>query len=269
MSRSESVHGPENPSAWARPVMHPPDVTSAWTAEIEWGRSDGEAGFSVRARREAGDSPVVLAESPPLDWPPTGQESVAAVTSAVRMLEASLLAAGWHPMGSGGSWYAKRFEWRIAEDQTTADADRRRLKLVPPAADESPSDAEPAARPAGPFARTPPWPDGARALWRCEIDWHAGWSESRFEAVTYRPQGRRGRSIGGSSPAKWLLMRQPDAGEPEMQAAVQRLAASLVVAGWSPAGIGLSWYSRRFVWRREGTPPDHVEPVASHQDPGC
>ena len=250
--------------------MRPPDVTCGWTAEIDWGRRDGQAGFSVRARQAADEPPVVIAESPPLDWPPSGPESVAAVTSAVRMLEASLLAAGWQQMNRGGSWYAKRFEWCVDEDQTGAgaDPDPRRLRLVPPAPAERQPDTE-SARPAGTFARTPPWPDGASALWRCEIDWHAGWSESRFEAVMYRPKGRRGRAIGGSSPAKWLLMRQPDAEAPEMRSAVQRLAASLVTTGWSPAGMGLSWYSQRFVWRREGTPPDDVQPVAPRQSTEC
>jgi len=83
----------------------------------------------------------------------------------------------------------------------------------------------------------------------------------------YPPGGRRGRGIGASSPAKWLLMRQPDRA-PEMLAAVERLAKSLLAAGWSPAGLGLNWYSRRFIWEREGAPPERAEPVAPKPDGG-
>jgi hypothetical protein len=269
MSRSEPVDGGAVPRVRARSPMRPPDPACEWTAEIAWGRRDGEPGFSVCARRAGAAATVALAESPPLDWPPSGPDSVAALTSAVRMLEASLLAAGWRSAGSGGSWYAKQFEWRAAGD--ARETDPPRLRLVTPAPPEVPPEPLPDAElapPGGPFARTPPWPEGSRELWRCEIDWRAGWSESRFEAVMYRPRGRRGRAIGGSSPAKWLLMRQPDADAPEMRVAVQRLAGSLVAAGWSPAGTGLGWYSQRFVWRREGTPPDHVQPVVPGQDAG-
>jgi hypothetical protein len=239
--------------------MRPPDPAGAWTAEIEWGRADGQAGFRASAWQGASADPVLLAESPPLDWPPSGPDSVAALTSAVRMLEASLLAAGWRPLDPGRAWYAKRLAWEPAPDEPAAHEDAPRLRLVPPAPEPVPETA--AARPAGPLARTPPWPEDARELWRCEITWNAGWSESRFEAVVYRPKGRRGRAIGASSPARWLLMRQPDEAAPETRQAMKHLVAALVAAGWSPAGFGLSWYSRRFLWRRDGSPPDAVQPV--------
>jgi len=246
--------------------MRRPYQARAWTAEIEWGRSDGRPGFRACARHELDASPVVLAESPALDWPPSGPDSVAALTSAVRTLEASLLEAGWRPLGLGGAWYAKRFAW---EAEAAPDAEPRSLWAVPSAPEQS--DGPQPSRSAGPFARTPPWPEGARELWRCEIAWDAGWSESSFEAVVYRPNGRRGRAIGASSPAKHLLMGQPDGSEPEIQQAIEHLAGALVAAGWSPAGRGLNWYSQRFVWRRAGAPPDSVRPAApgGTWQPGC
>jgi hypothetical protein len=240
--------------------MRPPDPSHAWTAEIEWGRHDGQPGFRACARQGVGAAPVNLAESPPLDWPPSRPDSVEALTSSVRMLVASLLAAGWQPLGhGGGAWYAERFAWTPElAGEPAAEAGPPPLRLVPPAGEPRP---EPPPRPSGPFARTPAWPHGARELWRCEIAWNAGWAGSSFEAVVYRPNGRRGRAIGASSAPRWLLMRQPDGGSPEIWQAMQHLSAALVAAGWSPAGLGLNWYSQRFVWQREGAPPDHVQPV--------
>jgi hypothetical protein len=241
--------------------MRPPDPSHAWTAEIEWGRLDGQAGFRACARQGLGAAPVILAESPPLDWPPSGPDSVEALTRAVRTLNESLLAAGWQPLRDGGGpWYAKRFAWQPeSAGEPAVEAAPPPLRLVPPAGAPLP---EQQSRSPGPFARTPAWPEGARELWRCEIAWNAGWADSSFEAVVYRPKGRRGRAIGASSAPRWLLMRQPDGASPEIRLAVQHLAAALVAAGWSPAGLGLSWYSQRFLWRRDGAPPEHVRPAA-------
>jgi hypothetical protein len=259
--RSERVpDGSQVPGARAPSPVRPPEPANAWIAEIEWGRLDGQAGFRASARESAGAAPVTLAESPPLEWPPSGPGSVEALTSAVLMLEASMLAAGWRPVGGGDSWYAKRFAWEPEPaDEPPGDEAAPRLRLVP-ASPERPPDPAPV-RPGGPFARTPPWPEGARDLWRCEIAWCAGWAQSSFEAVVYRPKGRRGRAIGASSAPRWLLMRQPDEASVEARLAVQRLSAALVATGWSPVEPGLTWYAQRFLWRRDGEPPAHVQPV--------
>jgi hypothetical protein len=264
MARSDKAPDREDPLG---PGVRPPDAARAWTAEIEWGRRDGRAGFMVRAREGAGVEPTVLAESPALEWPPPGPDAVEALSRAARTLEVALIATGWRPVERGRAWYAKRFEW-VPEDTTPEiDAPATRLRLVQEAA-ATPDLAQPAAptgpaRAPGPFARTPAWPEEAHDLWRCEIAWDAGWSESRFEAVMYRPKGRRGRAVGASSQVRWLLMRQPDPEAPEIRSAMERLAAALVTAGWTPAGVGLSWYSLRFLWRREGPPPDRIDPVVA------
>jgi hypothetical protein len=128
--------------------------------------------------------------------------------------------------------------------------------------------------PSGRFARAVPWPDGTDELWRCEIEWDAGYLSSRFGAVAYPPRGKRGRTVGTSARFRWLLMAEPDplpdattptprarAQAQEVQEAVRRMVAALEAAGWERAGRGAHWYAERFCWRREGSPPARIEPA--------
>jgi hypothetical protein len=232
--------------SWKRPTAPdflpalPPDPQRSWTSEIEWRQTDRGARFSVVCRSpEAGDAAVTIAESQPLVWPPTGPASIQALTVAAARLEGSLVATGWTPLPPGGAWYAKRFAWQSAP--------------IPP---EPASDDAVGQEALGQFAPHPAWPEPAEGLWRCEISWDAGWAESRFQAVAYRPHGRRGRPIAASSPLRWLLMGPPDPAQAEHRDAVHGLASKLEAAGWEPVGRGLSWYSRRFSWTRDGAPSD-------------
>jgi hypothetical protein len=89
----------------------PSDRHRAWTAEIEWRHTKTESRFCVIARATQGVGETAVAQSSPLEWPPTCAQSVEAMTDAVATLEASLEAAGWKPLPPGRAWYAKRFAW--------------------------------------------------------------------------------------------------------------------------------------------------------------
>jgi hypothetical protein len=208
----------------------PPDPETRCVAEIEWRETDGEPRFAVSCQALGAADRMTVIESPALEWPPTGPASVQALIQSVDELATSLAIAGWKPLPPGGAWYAKRFTW------------------------------EPAPAERGLFARTPAWPQQTHELWRCELDWDAGWVDSRFRAVVRRPGSKRGHAIGASAAIKWMLMSQPDRRAPEHREAVHSLATSLVVAGWEPVGHGANWYSQRFVWRRDEAPRDHLEP---------
>jgi hypothetical protein len=249
-----------------RAAALPPDPARGWIAEIEWEHSAGESAFRIVARDEEGGEPVALAKSPPLEWPPAGPESVQAMTQAAEGLEAWLVAAGWKALQQGDTWYAKRLAWEPAQD-TDEPSD-------PPAEAEPPhpsdGDQAPAERPAGSgrFVSRQGWPKGTESLWRCEIRWAAGYASSRFEAIVYRPGAKRGRSSGRSAPFRWTLMNEPDPQGPEYRARLQSLAAALEAAGWERLGKGAHWYSERFLWRKDGTPPRPVQPLPAEAGRG-
>jgi hypothetical protein len=69
--------------------------------------------------------------------------------------------------------------------------------------------------------------------------------------------------IGASSAFKSPQNGEPDPQSPEYRAELRGLTAALEAAGWERAGQGADWFSERFVWRREGTPSDRVEPVTT------
>ena len=95
-----------------RPPAAPPDPRRAWSAEVTWAFSGSEPRFAAVARSEQHEDPSVIAESPPLQWPPAGPAAVQALTEAVAELERALLAAGWTALEPGSAWYARRFGWK-------------------------------------------------------------------------------------------------------------------------------------------------------------
>jgi hypothetical protein len=96
----------------------------------------------------------------------------------------------------------------------------------------------------GRFKRRAAWPESTQRLWRCEVDLDARSGDTRFRAVVSRPGDRHRRTIGTS---------------PELR----DLAAALLAVGWESAGAGADWYSERFVWRGEGSPPDRLAPLST------
>jgi hypothetical protein len=95
------------------------------------------------------------------------------------------------------------------------------------------------------------WPDGSTREWRCEIDWRSG----RFQAQANAPGSRR-KLLVAASPELELIENDPaDIPRPELASAVRDLATSLEAQGWTPVAPGGRWYSRRFVWTHDGSPP--------------
>jgi hypothetical protein len=92
-------------------ALAPPDPHRAWTAAIEWHEAEGEGSFRVLVRRFPADPGSVIAESPPVAWPPAGPAAVQALTAAAARLEVALLASGWRALARGDEWYSKRFAW--------------------------------------------------------------------------------------------------------------------------------------------------------------
>jgi hypothetical protein len=97
----------------------PPEPQRKWIATIGWRHTDAESRFCVFARAAEGGSAAVVAESDPLQWPPTGPTAVRALSGAVAKLEASLAAAGWKALPAEREWYAKRFAWEPAVEGQT------------------------------------------------------------------------------------------------------------------------------------------------------
>jgi hypothetical protein len=214
-------------------VLQPPDPRLAWAAEIAW--SSGATGSLFQAvARHAGGRPLVLAESAPVQWPPAGPQSIRAMPDAVAALDARLLDAGWRPLPPGSAWYAKRFAW-------------------------DPAAAKPAGDPAPPLiVLQRDWPDDAEQLWRCEIEWAAGYARSRFRAVVHPPDRRRAQVIGTSAAFTWTMKEPPDPRSQAQVGEVRRLTRALKAAGWETVGRGARWYSTRCVWRGEEPPPQRL-----------
>jgi hypothetical protein len=97
------------PRRWAL-TGAPPDPAREWTAEIAWRNADGRSRFVVGAR-PGDEAEVAILTSDAIEWPPRGDEGVAALEGVVRGLEAQLLDAGWTALEPGKAWYAKRFAW--------------------------------------------------------------------------------------------------------------------------------------------------------------
>jgi hypothetical protein len=219
--------------------MRPPDPARSWTAEVEWRQEGGRARFAVIARSGDDDEGRLVASSAPLAWPPPDSRAVQRLSEAADRLEAALLGAGWTPLPPGSAWYAKRFAWAPAAQPVTA------LPQATP---------EPGGRR---FERQVEWPP--EDAWRCEIRWHAGYVNSRFEAQAHAPGRRRGATVCSSAVFRWLLMADPGHESAEFVNEVRRIAERLTDAGWERAGRGKHWWELRFVWTRDGAPPEHLE----------
>jgi hypothetical protein len=92
----------------ARPAARP------WTCEIAWQHGEPRARFQAVMVSPDGRSRRVVAESMAVPWPPPDGHTppTRELEAALGSLVASLVAAGWEPIPSGGSWSQRRFVWR-------------------------------------------------------------------------------------------------------------------------------------------------------------
>jgi hypothetical protein len=108
--------------AWRRVPGHRVAASSGAHAEAVWTCVIGWRAGRVRSRFRAfvaapdGRRRRVVAQSRTVHWPPRSSESLATadLVSALESLVAALVAAGWEPVESAGSWSARRFIWRHA-----------------------------------------------------------------------------------------------------------------------------------------------------------
>jgi hypothetical protein len=89
------------------------DPSAAWTCAIGWRPGRLRSRFRAMMAAPDGRGQWVVAQSKRLRWPPTRGETMATaeLVSALESLVAALVAAGWEPVESGGSWSARRFVW--------------------------------------------------------------------------------------------------------------------------------------------------------------
>jgi hypothetical protein len=214
------------------PALHPPDPRAEWAAEIAWTSGATSSLFQVIARHAAGQ-PLILAESAPVEWPPSRPQSIRGMSDAAEALNSRLLEAGWRPLPPGSAWYAKRFAWD-------------------PPAQPAPGSGPPL------IALQRDWPEETEQLWRCEIEWAAGYARSRFRAVSYPPGKQRGHVVGTSAAFTWTMKEPPDPRSPAQVGEVRKLTRALRAAAWEPVGRGPRWYSARCVWRGDEPPPPRL-----------
>ena len=92
-------------------MLAPEAVNATWTCELTWSAGLRGAAFHATATA-AGETPVDLAQSPKLSWPPfLPPTPEAELVGAARTLAQALVKAGWTPTTKGSVWYAQRFAW--------------------------------------------------------------------------------------------------------------------------------------------------------------
>lgn len=90
------------------------DANAVWTCAIGWRPGRMRSRFRAMMAPPDGEGWQIVAESQNLRWPPRSGETLptAELVSALESLVAALVAAGWEPVESAGSWSARRFVWR-------------------------------------------------------------------------------------------------------------------------------------------------------------
>ena len=214
----------------------PPDPGAAWAAEIGWRTTGDTARFVAAARCAIDGQTAVVGTSGALAWPPAGPEGIAAMTAAAEQLEAELLGAGWEPAAA---------RLRLVRAPLRLGAGRRH--------GADPADAGAAA--SAVHARDGVAARGRRALARRDrlglrlLAAHASRCSPTPPAVR-SPAGSGGRTT-------WPACRRSTPTPPTSATAAPSAASPSrcrTPAG-SSAGLGQRWYSARFLWRGEGTPP--------------
>jgi hypothetical protein len=89
------------------------DPHAVWTCAIGWRAGRLRSRFQAMMAAPDGRRRWVVAQSKRLQWPPRRGDTLATaeLVSALEALVAALVAAGWKPIESAGSWSARRFVW--------------------------------------------------------------------------------------------------------------------------------------------------------------
>jgi hypothetical protein len=89
------------------------DPHAVWTCAIGWRAGRLRSRFRAMMAPPDGRRRRVVAQSKRLQWPPRRGDTLATaeLVSALESLVAALVAAGWEPIESAGSWSARRFVW--------------------------------------------------------------------------------------------------------------------------------------------------------------
>jgi hypothetical protein len=89
------------------------DPHAVWTCSIGWRAGRLRSRFQAMMAAPDGRRRWVVAQSKRLQWPPGRGDTLATaeLVSALEALVAALVAAGWKPIESAGSWSARRFVW--------------------------------------------------------------------------------------------------------------------------------------------------------------
>jgi hypothetical protein len=94
----------------------------------------------------------------------------------------------------------------------------------------------------------------AAAQWTCELTWSANLRSAGFHAKATAP-GERAREAARSGKLNYPPL-VPPAAEQDLILPARAVAKALVGAGWTPTTRGDHWYSQRFAWTHDGTPPE-------------
>jgi hypothetical protein len=145
------------PVARARSVAQrasftPATASSVWTCEIAWKPGHVGSRFQAVTTSPDGRTRRVVAETNGVRWPPKDvrKPPTREVEAALEALVASVVAAGWKPVESGGPWSERRFVWR-QEGEPPIKLELSRSRPSP-----SPARSQRSYGPGGPSAAKPP-----------------------------------------------------------------------------------------------------------------
>jgi hypothetical protein len=111
----------------SRAGITPATVSSPWTCEIAWKHGRMRSRFQAVMVTPDDRKRRVVAESVGLPWPPRDARNPPTheLEAALGALIASIVATGWEPVQSIGSWSEQRFVWRGTGEPTTKVSIRR------------------------------------------------------------------------------------------------------------------------------------------------
>jgi len=252
----------QGPVARARSVAQrasftPATASSVWTCEIAWKPGHVRSRFQAVMTSPGDRTRRVVAETKGVRWPPRDvrKPPTRELEAALGALVASVVAAGWKPVESGGPWSERRFVWR-REGEPPIKLELSRSRPSP-----SPARSQRSWGSRGPRAAKPPRRRASRGANR----------EAVLRVVAERP-GVTTRELAAASGVKGgtlsaLLRTLTQRGELEKRALPggrtgYALAASAASGEQPPAEPGASTLSnpagKRSLWFGTPGPPRDV-----------